>query len=553
MLNFRGKLFFALIFAGATFGCIAYVFYSQKSHVLKLEEEYALLKSSIDQQLQGQKKEFLNANASKAFVTQSQSMWLDIQKKVKDTVVQVFADVAEFNWIEPYKTPKQGASRGSGFFINNSGDIITNYHVVSEATSIQIQISSLGLERFDAEIVGVGPARDIALLRLTSEDLKKVKEKLKEIPYLVLGDSDQIMRSQEVLALGYPLGQSRLKSTLGIVSGRERLGYFGYIQVSTPLNPGNSGGPALNTEGEVIGINAQGVPSAQNVGYIIPINEVKSALQDLRKVKLLRKPTLGCIFTWATPEMVKFLGNPDDGGWYIAKVFDNTLMKDVGVKEGDMLYEFNGHKVDIYGELDVPWSEDKVSLFEFLNRYKVGDVLQFLIYRKGKPVKFNFKLEDKYLPPVRNIYPEFEKEATDYEVFGGMILMNLTLNHVGIMLSSVPTLVNYGRSEKQHEPALLMTHILPNSQAFKARVLMPGSIIEEVNGEKVKSLADFRRIVLRDKKTGHVTVKTDEQLYAVLSLEKILKDEEVLPARYFYEKSKLVEQLSDAKKEVKEK
>ncbi|MFH0898564.1 MAG: trypsin-like peptidase domain-containing protein [bacterium] len=541
----RNRSLFSLFFIVLVLGAVGYVFYRYNCAINILRKEHFLLQKSLTNQLSDQKKEILQAKITQSSsVTTSEKTWLDIQKKVKDTVVQIFADVTEFNWIEPYKTPKQGASRGSGFFVNQEGDIITNYHVVCEAVSVQIQIPSLGLERFDAEVIGASPDRDIALLRLTEKDFERVKKKLGQLPFLSFGDSDRVVRSQEVLALGYPLGQSRLKSTLGIVSGRERLGYFGYIQVSTPLNPGNSGGPALNTAGEVIGINSRGIPSAQNVGYIIPINEVRSALEDLNKVALLRKPTLGCIFTWATPEMVNYLGNPEEGGWYVAKVFDNTLLRDVGLKDGDMMYEVNGYRIDMYGEMDVPWSEDKVSLFEFLNRYKVGDDLDFLIYRHGEPKEFHFKLENNYLPPIRTIYPEFEKDETDYEVFGGMVLMNLTLNHVAMMLSSSPDLIKYGRLEKQHEHALILTHVLPNSQAFKARVLRPGTVVEQINGKKVKTLEDFRQIILESKKSGYVTIKTDDELYAVLSLEKILQDEEVLPKLYFYDRSKLVETLS---------
>lgn len=469
--------------------------------------------------------------------------WIEIQKNSKDTVVQVYSHVSAFNWLEPYKTPAQGEGAGSGFFINENGDIITNYHVVAQASTIQIQIPTFGMERFDADLIGASPERDIALLKITDAARKKINKKLKHIPFLELGDSDDIVRSQEVLALGYPLGQTRLKSTLGIVSGRERLGYFGYIQVTTPLNPGNSGGPALNTQGRVIGINSRGVVEAQNVGYIIPINEVKSALDDLYHVKLLRKPTLGCIFTVATDEMVHYLGNPSEGGWYIAKVFDSTLLKDAGIQKDDMLFEVNGQKIDMYGELNVPWSEDKVSLFELLNRYKVGDMLNFLIYRKGKPMNISFKLEHKYLPPIRTIYPEFEKERTQYEIIGGMVVMELTLNHVGILLNKSSELVRYGRVENQHKPALIVTHVLPNSQAYKARVLRPGEIIDEVNGTKVQSLTDFREAILAHKSAEYLTVRTSDNLYAVLSVEKLVNDEQRLSSQFFYPISPLINEL----------
>lgn len=475
--------------------------------------------------------------------------WLDVQKKVRDTVIQVFGHVAEFNWLEPYKTPDQSDSAGSGFFINEHGDIISNYHVIAQSSSVEIQIPSFGLERFDVDIVGVCPERDIALLRLSKEAHEKIINQRGKIAHLKLGDSDSILRSQEVLALGYPLGQTRLKSTLGIVSGRERLGASGFIQITAPLNPGNSGGPAVNTNGEVIGINSRGILEAQNVGYIIPINEVKSALKDLHKVKLLRKPTLGCIFKAATPEMVAYLGNPHDGGWYMAKVFKGTLLESVGAKEGDMLYEINGHRIDMYGDINVPWSEDKASLFEFLNRMTVGDTITMGIYRKGSFKEFKFKFEPKYLPPIRMIYPEFEKDAIDYEIIGGMVVMQLSLNHVGILLPKAPDLVRYGKIEQQHDPAVIVTHVLPTSQAFKTRVLRNGEIIEELNGEKIKTLADFRKALLKSKDSRYITVKTDDQLYAVMSVDKILKEETSLAARYFFKKSALLEHLEIEPKE----
>ncbi len=470
--------------------------------------------------------------------------WLDVQKQVKDTVVQVFSQTSEFNWTEPYKTPAQGEGAGSGFFINADGDLITNYHVVAQSISVQIQIPTFGMERFDAQIVGVSPERDIALLKLTDESKKKIKTQLSKISYLELGDSDQILRSQEVLALGYPLAQFRLKSTLGIVSGRERHGNFGYIQITAPLNPGNSGGPSLNVEGEVIGINTCMVADAQNVGYIVPINEVKTALKDLYKVKLLRRPTLGCLFTASTPELVDYLGNPEEGGWYVAKVFENTLLSCVGVKDGDMLYEINGYKVDMYGEMNVPWSEDKVSLFELLNRMKVGDNLRLLMYRKGSARVFTFPLEHKYIPSVRAVYPEFEPEMTDYEVIGGMVVMQLTLNHVQKLINGASNLVKYMRVDLQHEPAIIISHILPNSQARKTRILRPGDIITEINGAEVKTLNEFREAVRKSKESGYITITTDDKLCAVLSIEKLLKDEEMLSSRFFYKKSKLLEGLA---------
>ena len=514
----------------------------------QLQIDSKLLQTNFDEAIQKQaaiNTQLLTGSTDNAGTNgNGHGSWLAIQKKTSDTVIQVFSNISEFNIFEPYKSPKQSESRGSGFFINEDGHIITNYHVVAQASNVEIQVPSLGLERFDATIVGVSPERDIALLKLTPEAAATIKERLTKIPFLELGDSDLVLRSQEVLALGYPLGQSKLKSTMGIVSGRERLGFFGYIQITAPLNPGNSGGPALNTAGEVIGINSSGFMDAQNVGYIIPINEVKSALDDLYTVPLLRKPTLGCVFAVATQELVNYLGNPAEGGWHVAKVFDNTLLKSVGIEENDMLYEINGHKLDMYGEVNVSWSEDKVSLLELLNRFKIGDTLNFLIYRKGVRKDFSFKLEHKFLPPLRTIYYEFEKDFTDYEAIGGMVVMQFTLNHVANLVQRMPEMVKYGRIEYQQEPAVLITHVFPNSQASKARVIHTGEIIDTINGVKIKTLAEFRDAVKKSAQSKYLTIKTHDNMYAALSVEKILNDEQKLANLYFYKPSTLLQELA---------
>ena len=130
----------------------------------------------------------------------------------------------------------------------------------------------------------------LALLKVTDKGMAIIKQEIKKsIPFLVLGDSDLVNRADEVLAVGYPLGQASLKSTSGVVSGREHIGGKHLIQISSPINPGNSGGPALNLNGEVIGIASSGITSAQNVGYIIPVNELKMIGSDLRKKKSSKK------------------------------------------------------------------------------------------------------------------------------------------------------------------------------------------------------------------------------------------------------------------------
>lgn len=526
------NLFFSVLFLSIPLGLVFYRLNTKQNDMAKYVEF-----------LVAQKGKELEQKQTKAKLLPEESnpkTWLGVQKQVKDTVVQVFTLIDDFNWVEPYKTPTQTASVGTGFFIDTLGYIVTNYHVISQASSVKIQIPSFGRHQFDVDVIGAYPDKDVALLKLTKVSYNDITKKLGKISYLSLGNSDSVLRTQEVLALGYPLGQERLKSTLGIVSGRER---SGFIQITAPLNPGNSGGPSLDSDGKVVGINFAIISGAQNVGYIIPINEVKSALIDMKKVQLLRRPVLGCIFTVATPEITRYLGNPEPGGWYIAEVFENTILHKIGVKEDDMLYEVDGYRLDLYGEISVPWSEDKISVLDYLNRFTVGDKIHFVVYRKGERKYFEFELDNEYLPPIRKIYPEYEPEEIDYEVLGGLVVMPLTLNHIAIFGEHNISMTKYVRPENQYEEALIVTHILPNSQAQQSRIIHPGAIIEEVNGQEVKTLEDFRKIVSECKEDDYLTIRTKDKMFAALSVQKIIADEDRLASRYFYKKSDLIDKI----------
>jgi serine protease Do len=471
--------------------------------------------------------------------------WIDVQRQVKNTVVKIISDVAAFNWIEPYKTPEVGKGSGSGFFINGDGDIVTNYHVVNQARVVHIEIPVLGAERLEAKIVGVCPERDVALLRLTAHAKDKIKKELGgKIPFLEFGNSDEVRRGQDVLALGYPLGVQSLKSTQGIVSGRERISVIkqSCLQTTAPLNPGNSGGPAINSFGEVIGINFAIVAKAQNVGYIIPINDVKSTINDLNKIKLLRRPVLGCLLEPANKDMLEFLSNPEPGGFYIARVFKNMLLEKVGVKAGDMIYEINGFKVDRFGRASVPWNEDKVSMLEILDRLEVGDKIYMDIYRSGERKEIKFVLEPRFIQPIRFIYPDFEK--VDYETIAGLVVMELAQNHIPILAENSHALIAYERPENQYESALIISYVQPTSITSKLRLLYPGMIITHINGEKVKTLKEFRQAVRKSKSTRFLTIKTKEHWVTVFSVDNIVRDEDRLAMIYQFKKSKLIGEIA---------
>lgn len=462
-------------------------------------------------------------------------IWRPIQDNARDTVVQIFAQVAEIDLLQPYKSPAQGTQFGSGFFINADGDIITNAHVIDQARSLWIQIPSLGKRIIDVELIGVSPERDLALLRVMPHDLEFIRQRLGKVPFLSLGDSDSVHRSDEVLALGYPLGQQSLKSTTGVISGFEQH----FIQTSAALNPGNSGGPLINSKGEVIGVNEANVPSAQNVGYAIPINDLKIILPDLQKVKLLRKPFLGILFNNATESLTEYLGNPEPGGCYVAEVVAGSPLARAGILSGDMIYEINGYPIDMYGEMTVPWSEDKISIIDYVSRLTVGEDLRLVVYRAGKRKEFKVTFSLAELPIIHRIYPGYE--PIDYEVFGGMVVMPLTLNHIQLLGPNATGLAKFAELGKQTEPVLVITHIFPSSQVHRTRTLLVGNTLNEVNGVKVRTLEDYRQALKKGFSTKFFTIRASDNvarasdnILVALEWDKVLAEEQRLAKDFRY-------------------
>jgi S1-C subfamily serine protease len=389
---------------------------------------------------------------------------------------------------------------------------------------------------------------------LTDEGREIIKKELGEISYLRLGNSDLVRRADEVMALGYPLSMQSLKSTTGVISGREG----GLIQISAAINPGNSGGPLLNLNGEVIGVNSSKAIGAavDNVGYMIPINDFRVALPDLRNVKLLRKPFLGILFNNGTEALTEYLGNPQPGGCYVAEVIKNSTLYKAGIETGDMVYEINGHKIDVYGEMNVVWSEDKISLIDYVSRLSIGQDINLVVYRKGERKEINVKFTEAELPSVRQIYPWLED--IDYEVFAGMVVMQLSANHIRRLVKQAPGLMYYAEMKNQADPVLIVTHVFPTSQLYRTRTLIAGATLNEVNGVPVSTLEELRAAyktgdgkALTIRATDRYTQASDNIL-VVLPYEKVLQEESMLARTYCYPLSETAKMLlTDYTKKIK--
>ncbi|MBP6869819.1 trypsin-like peptidase domain-containing protein [Candidatus Babeliales bacterium] len=510
------------------FGTAAYFLYQEQLETKNLSIHLShKIQEFEEQKIATTPSIIVGGNSSTVITTAtSAQLWSNLQKTVQNTVVQLFVQKASFNLLEPYKVPEAGVQYGSGFFINEEGEIITNAHVVNQAAMIHMQIPSFGKYQFEVDLVGIMPEKDFALLKVRPEGLALIRAALGKVPYLSLGDSDIMRRGDEVMALGYPLGQQSLKSTTGVISGREG----GMIQMSAPINPGNSGGPSINTHGEVVGINTSMIREAQNVGYIIQINDVKVFLKELRVERLVRKPYLGILQSMATEDLVRSLGNPLPGGVYIVDVLADSPLKGK-LESGDMVYEINGIKIDLYGDMMVPWSEDKVSTAEYVARLTLGQNVSFVVYRKGVRKTFSCDFERKKLAPIRHIFPGYE--PIDYEVFGGLVVMQLSLNHIPLLLGLASGLAKYVEDKNQTEPILVVTHVMPNSPAQRCRLQLVGSTLKLVNGKPVKTLAELRQAIAQTEEI--LTVKTSDNAMVAISKKDLLDNEVRLARTYAYQ------------------
>jgi len=474
-------------------------------------------------------------------LVQGEENWLQVENAALNTVVQVFSQVGKFNWLEPYRVEAQYESRGTGFFINDQGYFVTNAHVVNEAKTVWINIPALGRQMIRVEVIGFCPDRDLALLRIVPDELKMVRERLGKIPFLMLGDSNSVRRTDKVLVLGYPLGQHRMKSTTGVVSGREAVDTISYLQITAPINPGSSGGPLISTEGAVIGITVAAVPDASNVGYAIPVNELKLIFEDLIEKRILRKPILGANFHNTTDDCARYLGNPLPAGLYVHKVFKDSLLDKAGVKSQDMIYELNGHRLDSYGEVSVPWGTGKISLYDLISSLQVGREVHLVLYRFGEKIELNFMLEEFVPYPIRIKFPDYE--SVEHAIIGGMVVMELALNHLPLLIDLAPQLIRFRKVENMFESVLIVTHILPGSRAQQLRSLIPGDIIKEINGQPVKTVAEFNTTLAKNGKEKFLNLKTADDVLAVFDLQATLADEQRLAKDFTYPISKTVQNL----------
>lgn len=232
-------------------------------------------------------------------------------------------------------------SLGTGFIIREDGLIVTNNHVVDRADVIKVQIEEGGKkgQGFDAKVIGKDAKSDIALIKIEAK---------RKLPFLRMGSSSDVQVGEWVAAFGNPYGYGHTM-TKGIISaiGREidELNLFPFMQTDASINPGNSGGPLVNTQGLVIGVNAAIDQRAQGIGFVIPIDNVKSILPQLEKEGTIKRGMIGVLLTDIDAEGADALNMKESDGAMITQVVPGSPADKAGLEPYDLVVEFDGKKI----------------------------------------------------------------------------------------------------------------------------------------------------------------------------------------------------------------
>jgi putative serine protease PepD len=328
-------------------------------------------------------------------LTDEESINVRIYKAASPAVANILTKATEYDFfMDP--VPVEGA--GSGFVIDPRGYILTNYHVVAGANSIEVILGDK--TRFPAKFIGADQRNDVALV--------KIDPKGKQLTGLTLGDSSQLQVGQKVLAIGDPFGfQSTL--TTGVVSALGRTVQTSEttfideaIQTDASINRGNSGGPLIDTHGEVIGINsAIYTPSGTTagIGFAIPINTAKLIANDLMTEGKVRRAYLGVQTIPVAGWLAEALDLPVQEGLLVEALPKGSPAATAGIRGGDRTAQAGMRRIMIGGDVIVGIDGQKVSnqfdVNVILNRKRPGDTVTLTIYRGGKKLDLPVKLGER--------------------------------------------------------------------------------------------------------------------------------------------------------------
>jgi len=382
-----------------------------------------------------------------------------------------------------YREPR--TAQGSGFIISADGYILTNNHMVEGAEKVEVELTDG--RKFTAKIIGTDSDSDVAVVKIDARNL----------PYLKLADSDTLEVGEWVLAIGNPLGLSHTV-TAGIVSAKGRSGFGlatleNFIQTDAAINFGNSGGPLINLDGKVVGINTAIAGSTGNIGigFAIPINMAKHAYEQLVKGGTVERGYLGVFPQDLEPEMAKAFGLKNGKGVLMPEVTKDSAADKAGLKHNDVILELNGEPVE--------------SADSFRNRIamlKPGTKVDLVVWRDGKRKTLTVKLSKR--PSTDELTGTMPEETREELGFSVQTLTDELADRYGY----------------ENQSGVIVTSVDRGSQAERLNIA-PGALIKEVNRQEVRNTREFNEAIRKARKEGGALLLVKRDRYTFFAYLKL--------------------------------
>jgi S1-C subfamily serine protease len=314
---------------------------------------------------------------------------IDIYRAAQPATVYITSTTVRRDF---FYQPVASQSLGSGFLINDEGFILTNAHVISGSSKVQVTLSDQS--QYYATLLETDRSDDLAIIKIS---LKK------KGPSLKLGDSDRIQVGQKVLAIGNPFG---LEGTLtvGVVSsigraidGENEQRLEGMIQTDAAINGGNSGGPLLDSNGNVIGINTAILGRTNmGIGFALPINRAKALLDDYKAGRVTERPKVGITTEYVAGDLAEALGLPRRGGLLVQQLYRGTSEEAAGIHPANQVVAIGNVELGVGGDLIVAIDGKAVdredALVRAISQKRVGDTINLTVYRNGAALNIPLKL-----------------------------------------------------------------------------------------------------------------------------------------------------------------
>jgi serine protease Do len=330
----------------------------------------------------------LTSDRGRQYVLEESSAIIGVAEKLAPSVVNIRTETDVVNIFGQVLSVREGA--GTGIIVSESGLILTNKHVIDETVDRIEVILQDGRKLENVRVLSRDPFIDVAYLEVKGESNLKVAE---------LGDSDQVVVGQKVIAIGNALGEFANTVTTGIISGIGRPVIAGsssdaerlqdLLQTDAAINPGNSGGPLVDIEGRVIGVNTAVAGGAENIGFAIPINQVKAGIESIQETGRLSKPYIGVRYVHITPEFAQSNDLPVSSGAYISggqgqpAILPKSPAAKAGLKEKDIITKINGEEI----------SKGR-SLITLISKHRAGDAIVVTVIRTEKEIEIRVVLEE---------------------------------------------------------------------------------------------------------------------------------------------------------------